>query len=119
MSYYSTIDGRIEARTEKGAAVIDRLFESWTQPENERYGALVHVEGNGVEFAGYYRNAGRVIEPCITELLKMGELQSVEVEESTTDGFTAEYRYFIQDGRPTVRVDDETHNVHETRTLGD
>ena len=44
MSYYSTIHGRINAKTEGGARVLDRLFDSWTQEENAQYGALVHLE---------------------------------------------------------------------------
>ncbi len=117
MSYYSTIFGHIEARTKKGAQVLQRLFESWTEEQNAQYGALVDLTDKRLAFDGYYRNAGRVIEPCLRELAAISELASVDIVETTTDGFTATYHYFVDRGKPVVRVDDQTHRVHETRTL--
>ncbi len=117
MSYYSTIQGHINVRTKKGAQILQRLFESWTEEENARYGSLVDLTDKRLEFDGYYRNAGRVIEPCLRELAAIGELANVDIVESTTDGFTATYHYFMDRGNPRVQVDDRTHDVHETRPL--
>ena len=102
MSYYSTINGHISVKTEDGEAIIKQKFDSWMDSTNRKYGSLVKLKDNVLMFSGYYRNAGRAIDPCLQELIKAGELQDVEIDESTTDGMNARFRYFMQDGVPVV-----------------
>ena len=115
MSYYSTINGHIEAKTEAGLAILRGLFQSWTERNNAKYGALVAFDEFALRFDGYYRNAGWHIEPAIAALLAADELRDVDIHESTTDGFTGTRRYFMENSVPKVDFHDETHGQEGIR----
>ena len=108
MSYYSMIDGHIEAQTARGKTILEEFFASWLDPKNQQYGALVSFEDNTVVFEGSYRNAGRFIESAILRLRAEFELKDVSIHESTTDGFVGTYHYVMDAGIPVVNYDGDS-----------
>jgi len=114
MSYYSTIGGRLRVKSARGMAILHRHFDDWTDPQAE---GQVKFGDSAVDFNGYYRNLGRRLEPCLSELHRMGELADVNVNEVTSDGFEGEFHYELLDGRPFVTVREPSGGIEERRAL--
>ena len=117
MSYCSTIHGTIEVKTEAGLKILQETFQSWTEPENARFGSLVEFDGLRLRFDGHYRNAGWGIDLALAALRAIGELKDVDIQESTTDGFTGTYRYFVDNEVPKVDFHDRTHGQKGVREI--
>src|SRR5438067_7024187 len=90
LSYYSTINGHIRVKSAQGMAILHKHFHEWTDPHAE---GRVKLRDLRVDFSGYYRNLGRRLEPCLSELRWLSELADVNVKEETSDGFEAELHY--------------------------
>lgn len=99
MSSYSTINGTITCEEEYKSILVD-YFDSWKNDEPEgSVGIRTYPDENKAElyFSGHYRNAGRLLEPAISELAFYDGLLDLELDEELSSSTAGEYTYYCDE----------------------